>query len=497
MENMSIPSFRVFTFALGFFLIGIFFSSFFGLDLYNIIWFLPIFLLMFFGIFLIIKKIYVLRLLLYLSLAFLSGFLLFDYKNSLILQNSPPTNFETEFSGVIVNYPEKNNSTQQFFVETEDFGKKKKILVTSKKFPEFNFGDKVDVKGVIKKPENFSKFDYVNYLKKFGVVSEVKYPEIKLISMHNGNKIVAKLFYVRTKFQNSVEKNLPMPESSLAIGLDIGSKEGFSKEIMDQFSKVGITHIVALSGYNVTIIIVFLTEILLGILTKKQIFIFSTILIILFDILAGGSSSIVRASIITLVITYGKTIGRRADMTNLLLLSASIMVAINPYLLRFDSGFALSFVAFAGLVYVSPIVKKILTFPFVNVIPDFIKTAITETMSAQIAVLPLLLVLFGRISLIAPISNILILPIVPATMLLVFVSALVDFALPKIGHLVYLISYFPLKYILFISEKFSKIPLSSVNIPTNLQIFFVALYSILIILAMIYVKRKWEDIKLI
>ena len=495
MKNMSIPNFRVFTFVLVSFLIGIFFSSFFNLNFYNFYWqAFPIFVLTI-GIYFLTKKEYLLKLSIYISSAFLFGFLLFAYKNTIISENSLPLSTIHKTTAIIVNYPQIGQTNQQFFVEISDSGKTKRILLTTAKNPEYFYGDKIEIEGTTTKPENFSGFDYINYLKRFGITAEIKNPEITFLSKNNGNKIYHYLFFLRKKFETSVIENLPEPESSLAIGLDIGSTKGFSKEIMEQFSKIGITHIVALSGYNVTIIIVALTDILLGILTARQIFFFSSIIIILFDVLTGGTASVVRASIITLVITFGKTIGRKADMTNLLLLSATVMVVINPFLLRFDGGFALSFIAFSGLVYISPIIEKLFNLRWAKIIPDFIKSVIIETSAAQVAVLPLILLMFGRISIIAPISNILILPIIPVTMLFVFISALIDFALPAVGHLAYLISYFPLKYILFISDKFSKMPLSSVIISNNWQIFFVASYCILLFSSLLFIKLKWAEEK--
>lgn len=492
MKEKSIPNFRVLSVLLAAFLVGVFVASFFDLDFQRIYFLAIVFsLIILAGNFLF--RGFLVKIASTAAIIFFSGFLLFSFVGTKLNNADLPFDQEKEFTGTITSYPNVDGNKQSFYLQTSDFGSLAKFYMSTSRFPTYSYGDKLNIKSTIKKPVNFSDFDWVSYLKRYAAVATTESnPEISLISSDNGNKILAKLYVVRRSFEKAVQKTLPEPESSLGIGLLIGSKQGFSQNLIDDFARVGITHIIALSGYNVTIIIIFLTDILLGFLTRRQIFVVSLILILLFVAMTGAAPSVIRASIITLLIAYGKTIGRKADMTNLILLSAAIMVAINPFVLRFDVGFQLSFLAFIGLVYFSPIVSLIFNRRFFKPWPKPIKSAIVETFSAQMIVLPLILSSFGLVSLIAPLTNVLILPLIPAAMLFIFLSTLIFWAIPAIGKLAFLICYLPLKYIIVIAQYFSKLPISAIQISGQWQTIVVVAY-IVIVVAIFIKYRNYAD----
>lgn len=493
MEEKTIPNFRILSVLLITFLAGVFVASFFTLDFFRIYLLATILSLIILAINFIFHN-FLVKVISSAAVIFLAGFLLFSFTGSKLNNISLPFDQEKDFSGTISSYPNPSNNSQNFYLKTNDFGQSVKIYLSTSRFPEYHFGDKLTIIGIISKPKNFSSFDWISYLKRYGSTAEIKNPEILLISSDNGNKILSTLYGLRKKFETAVQKNLPEPESSLAAGLLIGSKQGFSESLINDFSKAGITHIIALSGYNVTIVIVFLSDILLGYISRRKIFIFSTILVIGFVTMTGAAPSVIRAAIITLLIAWGKTIGRRADMTNLILLSATVMVAINPYILRFDVGFQLSFLAFLGLVYFSPVLANFSQKKIFRSWPRFIKSALTETLAAQMFVLPLILSTFGLVSIIAPLTNILILSIIPAVMLFIFLSTLIYWLIPPIGELAYLICYLPLKYILEVARYSANSAVSAVQITGYWQKVVIVAY--VMVLTMILVKfRKNVDQK--
>ena len=488
MKEKTIPSFRIFSFLLASFIVGVFCSSFnqtdnltLSVEIFALVLVAQIAISIAFGT----KKI--LFILAFCSLFFSAGWLCFSSKQNKLDRQQLPYGQKIETIGKIVNVPEPETNSQKFFVYTEELDTR--IYVSTSKYPSYKYGDSIKINGRLDKPTNYSNFDWINYLKRFGSTSQIKNPEIVLISSGKGNQLLASLYNFRKKFESTVQRSLPEPESSLAAGLLIGSKQGFSDSLLAKFSKVGVTHIIALSGFNVTIIIIFLTELMLGYIDKRKIFFLSTMLIITFVAMTGAAPSVIRASIITLLITFGKTIGRRADMANLILLSGAIMVILNPYILRFDLGFQLSYLAFVGLIYFSPIIKKMFNKkPFAK-IPLTIKTTLIETLSAQILVLPLILYSFGMISIISPVANILILPLIPASMLFIFISSILYWIATPIGHLAFLISYLPLKYIIDLVNFSSKLPLASISIPEvykNIS----TLGLVIVISVFIYLNRE-------
>jgi len=492
MGEKSIPNYRALTIFLATFLAGVFIASFFNLDFFKIYLSTIILSVIIIAVSFIFNR-PIIRIFSISAIFFLCGFLLFSYTNTKLNNLLLPFNQKIEFSGIISSYPNIDGNSQTFFLRTTDFGSAKKIYVSTSAFPNYSYGDKIKIKTTITKPTNISNFDWISYLKRFGTVATTaNSPQVTLISTDGGNKFLKKLYAGRKSFEIAVQRTLPEPESSLAIGILIGSKQGFGKELINDFAKVGITHIVALSGYNVTIIIIFLTDILLGLISRKKIFVLSIIFIAGFVAMTGAASSVIRAAIITLLIAFGKTIGRRADMTNLILLSAVAMVVINPFVLKFDVGFQLSFLAFAGLVYFSPILQKVFTVRFFKFWPGFIKTALTETLSAQIFVLPLILSTFGLISIIAPMTNIIILPIIPAVMLFIFLSTIIYWIIPVIGKLAFLICYLPLKYIILVAQYFAKLPISALTISNHWRTGIIIVY-VLIVTTIIFKNRKVYD----
>jgi len=487
MEIKSIPNFRIFSLLLTFFLFGVFVSSFYNLDFQKVC---PIsvtlILLLIFSAILIKQKI--IKIAVFAAVTYFIGFLLFSFSNTKLETANLTFNQEQVFSGKVISFPEVDENSQNFYLKTDYFGKSTNIYVSTKPYPSYQYGDILELTGTIKKPEKYNSFDWPGYLKRYGAKATIYQPLVEYIG-NNDNKAMNFLLFARKNFEDSVRKSLPEPESSLAIGLITGKSGNFSKEMSDIFSRVGVSHIVALSGYNVTIIIIFLTQILLSYFNRRQIFLTAMMLIIGFVIMTGGSPSVIRASIITLLIAYGKTIGRKADMTNLILVSATIMIILNPFILKYDLGFQLSFLAFIGLIYFSPIVEKALNYKTFLYLPKFIKSALIETLSAQTFVLPLILYNFGLISIIAPISNVLILPIIPMSMLFVFLSSLLYLIIPFLGKIAFLIAYLPLKYILEITIFFANQKLSAISINQNLKLLIILTYCVCIIAIIYFTKH--------
>ncbi len=491
MKIKSIPNHRIFTYFLISYLLGVFISSFYNFNFYQI-WQIIILIFIFLtGVTLFFKTGQTGKIFLICFGAFFLGIITFSYKNTKLDELQLPFTETKEFYVNIVNYPEKQGDKQSFFGQTTDFGDKKIIYFKTGRYPEYKYGDEIKVLGKIEKPKNYSDFDWINYLKRFSAIASINNPKIEKISDNNGNLLILKLYRIKENIENIIERNLPEPESSLAKGILVGSRDGFSDDLIDRFNKVGITHIIALSGFNVTIIVVFISMVMAKSVGKRYIFLFSLILVGSFVVMTGASASVVRAAIISLLLSYGTTIGRKADKTNLLLLAAGVMAAFNPFVLRFDVGFQLSFLAYIGLVYFSEIIMKILSWRRINLIPQSIKLILSETLSAQIVVLPLLLTTFGRISLIAPVSNILILPLIPLTMLIVFISIIIYIIFPSVGQILFMVSLLPLKYIIFIADYLSQVLISSIEITKDLQTASSIMYILFIFGFFTYTKSKW------
>jgi competence protein ComEC len=191
--------------------------------------------------------------------------LVFGVFKVLVFPISPPSFFENQLgekiavSGEVVASPEQKENSQKLLVEIEEVGEKTKMLVTVASGLDFAYGDEVYISGVLEKPENFitdtgKEFDYINYLAKDGIFYLINYAKVEVVSTSNGNPVKRALFAFKEKFLEKINYAILGNESLLMGGLILGEKASFSQELRQKFIDTGTIHIIALSGYNITIV---------------------------------------------------------------------------------------------------------------------------------------------------------------------------------------------------------------------------------------------------
>ncbi|PIX98975.1 DNA internalization-related competence protein ComEC/Rec2, partial [bacterium (Candidatus Howlettbacteria) CG_4_10_14_3_um_filter_37_10] len=121
--------------------------------------------------------------------------------------------------------------------------------------PEYQYGDELEISGKLKTPIVFEDFNYKEFLDKDDIYSVCYKPEIRLVSSDNGNFIYRNLFNFKNKLKKIIARILPEPESSFLSALLLGIKGSIPKDILDNFSKTGISHIIAISGLHITILL--------------------------------------------------------------------------------------------------------------------------------------------------------------------------------------------------------------------------------------------------
>ncbi len=406
--------------------------------------------------------------------------------------------------GKVVEEPEFKLEDSVYIVEAQDIPKWKKaakgrIMVRASIYPEYQYGDVISIYCKLQKPKNSEEFNYANYLARQKIFSLCYYPEISKTKSGEGNVLKSVIFSWKSSLNNKVNELWPEPESSLMAGLLYGARSGFTKELSDNFSKVGITHIVAVSGYNISIVATFLMSLFIAIgLYRRQAFWFAVLGIILFVIFTGASASVVRAGIMGILVLLANQLGRLSRIGNVLVFTAAVMLLFNPWILLWDAGFQLSFLATLGLVYISPILQeKILKKKIFSKFSSHswfaaLSEILISTLSAIISTLPLILFQFGRLSLIAPIANILVLWLIPWLMLLGFVSVILSFVFFPLGQLIAWIAGIGLRYIIFITEYFGNKNWAAMPIQINLTILIFS-YTVLIYYVIQFHKDKNLD----
>ncbi len=471
---------RVFyTFCLGI-ILGVLIRSFFLLNIYVVIFcvVLSLFLIIIFSYFTKLKWGILGGLLV---LAFSLGVLRFH-----IADKPSPEAFEFKVGqkvtlvGEVVDEPDIRENNQKLTIESSINGEKTKILVTVGLAENIKYGDNVNFSATLEKPENFTtdqgkEFDYVNYLRKDGIFYVMNYAEIDVISSGHGNKIKSGLFYVKEKFLEKINFAIPSTEALLMGGLILGEKSAFSEELRQQFVDTGTIHIVALSGYNVTIVAEWIMKLFkfLPYFLGIGVGIFA---ILLFVLMTGGSSTALRAGMMAVLALIARATGRTYDVGRALVLAGVVMMLFNPFLLVYDVSFQLSFIATVAVIFLAPKLEKY--FLWVTEKGE-LRDIITVTCAAYIFVLPFILYKMGNLSLVALPANVLILPFIPFTMGLGFLTGLFGLiwyvlAIP-FGYISYLFLHYELSVVSFFA-KFSYASLTIPNFPLWVTILIYAYF---------------------
>jgi len=374
---------------------------------------------------------------------------------------------QTEMEGYVVEDVDVRSSKQ--LVTFLPSGHTQRILITSSLAQNYFYGDWVVVSGKITEAKPSQDFDYGEYLKRYNVYGLMSYPKILVLKQHKQNRVVESLYRVKRVFTERLSQFYIEPENSLLLGILIGAKKTLPQSVVDNFNATGTSHIIAISGFNITILVTSLAW-LAFVVGRKWAFWISLGIIIAFVLVTGASASVVRAGVMGILLLVAKTIGRQYKITASLFFAGFIMLLINPKILYVDVGFQLSFAATMGIVYFMPQLEK-LTVTWKNYLG--IKTMLLATLSAIVATSPLLIYNFGSLSLVAPIVNMLVLPFVPLTMLLGFLSVL-----PFVGPGFAYATHFFLLYTLNITRYFAHIPYASIPLTISLWYFGILCLSV-------------------
>lgn len=405
-------------------------------------------------------------------------FLLAACAGSLRLQQSlRPSEYESyfdqkaEFEGMVSEEPDVRTDKQMLTVSPA--GKNQEILITANLSKDYFYGDWVTVRGKITEPKPFEDFDYQKYLERYNIYAVIRYPErLLILKSHCGNFIKEQILVLKSWFIGRMFLVIPFPQSSLMAGILLGARRGLPQYITDNFNATGISHIVAISGYNITLIVLMINS-LAKFLGRRASFYLGCLVLVSFIILTGGTASVIRASVMGFMVLLASVIGRQYRILPALLCAGFFMLLQNPRILFWDVGFQLSFMATLGIVLLMPHLETI-----TKAIPSLFgaRELLLTTFSAIAATMPLTLLDFSRLSLAAPLVNLLAIPVVPAVM---FFGALS--VLPVVGAGFAMPATWLLNWLLFISSFFARLRFSYLEVKIDTYIFCLLVLGQLII----------------
>ena len=408
-------------------------------------------------------------------------------------------------TGTIISEPDVRENSQKLKVKVvlPEQQINSVVLITTAKYPEFKYFDKIEITGKLQTPMENEEFSYKNYLMKDGIYSVMNFAKTE--KKEKDRTFIFSYFYsvildFKQKLRQSLQRNFLPPQGHILQGIILGEKSVIPQDLKSKLSAVGVSHIIAVSGTHVVI----LTAILLGLLlslgfSRNQAFYFSVIFICFYVILVGLPSSGVRAGIMACLFLFAQKLGRQALSARIIVLAAALMLLQNPLLLFYDIGFQLSFLAVLGIITLEPILRHFLKFIFKKFSKNDLKEnfdnilmMLTATLSAQIFTMPIIIYNFGNISLVSPIVNILILPIVPYLMFFGFLSGVVGMVFSSAGWVLSFPCYFLATYFLKIIDIFYQ-PWAFKTIENTHWIWLLVLY-LAIIFTTRYLNKRFNPL---
>ncbi|MGA2490221.1 MAG: ComEC/Rec2 family competence protein [Anaerolineales bacterium] len=307
---------------------------------------------------------------------------------------------------------------------------------------DWQYGDVVRLRGHLKTPPSDEYFSYQDYLAHQGILAYMPDAEATLLPFTDGSPVLRRLYAFKAYAIDKVYQIFPDPEASLLAGILLGDDNGIPADLQQAYQNTGTAHIIAISGFNITIIAGLFILLFSRLFGQRKGAIAAIIGIVVYTVLVGASASVVRAAIMGGLAIFARQVGRRQNGLNTLAFTGAVMGIFNPNVL-WDVGFQLTFAATLGLIlYAQPfqdwftgLVARRVPAETARKIADPVGTYVLFTLAAQLATLPIMAYQFGRISLIAVIANPFILPAQPAVEVLGGLALLLSFIYLPLGKL--------------------------------------------------------------
>ena len=428
------------------------------------------------------------------SLAFISfacGVLRLDVSDRALSPLYEYENKTVSLVGTVVREPDIRKSSVHLYMREEKTNEL--VLVTTDRFQTFEYDDSIVAEGTLKVPVAFETdlgrtFDYKGYLRAQGARHILPFAQVRVLEHEKGNSFLANLFKGKQAFLRALEDVIPEPAAGLGEGLLLGVKRALGEDLEAIFRHVGIIHIVVLSGYNIMIVVESVMRVLSFVFFPRTRMIIGACVIISFALLVGLSATVVRASIMAVLVLIARATGRTYAIMRALMLAGVVMLLINPYLLAFDPGFQLSFLATLGLLILAPQLDA-----WCSRVPSIfgMRGFLTATLATQIFVLPLLLYTMGTFSLVSVIANVLVLPMVPPAMLLVFVTGVMAFVSHGVAVFLGYGAYLSLSYIVVVAEIVHTFPFGWMEV--SAFPFWIVILSYTLLASMLVYLHKKQD----
>ncbi|MGA9351094.1 MAG: DNA internalization-related competence protein ComEC/Rec2 [Anaerolineae bacterium] len=345
------------------------------------------------------------------------------------------------------------------------------VLVRAPRYPEYDYGDELEIEGLLEAPPELEDFSYREYLARQGVYSILWRSQITLVDRGQGSTSRRALLAFKRRAQKVIALILHEPQAALLTGILLGIETGIPADLMEAFSATGTAHIIVISGFNISIIAGLFSGLSTRLFGKRRAMPLALAGIIVYTILVGASAAVVRAAIMGCLYVIATHYGRQTEALTSLMAAAILMTLLNPQTL-WDVGFQLSFAATLGLILYTPVLQswferllsKMLSPGTARHAVELLNEALVITLAAQITTMPLIVYHFRQLSLVTLLSNFLVLPAQPGVMLWGGLATIAGLVWLPLGQVLGWIAWLFLTYTVRAVEITASLPYASLNL---------------------------------
>lgn len=354
------------------------------------------------------------------------------------------------------------------------------VLVTVPRGAGVSYGDRIAVTGLLLFPEEFDTFSYADYLARQGIYSIMRNAILRIVDDAGGSPLLGAIYDLRRRAAAQIARYLPEPQAGLLTGILLGNERGISPELRNDFSRVGASHVIAISGFNMVIVGGVVLALLNRLTDRRRLAGAASItVIVLYTLLVGANAAVVRAALMSALLIISSLLKRKTYVPASLAFAALLMSLHNPYIL-WDISFQLSFFATLGLaLFVDPLGKRFNVllerlFPasMARSVGSVLMEPLIVTTAAQITALPLVVLYFQRLSLLVLVVNVLIVPVQAALLITGGLATMIAFVAPFLAQIIYWVSWLLLSWTIGIVRFFAQIPFADMPIQASGRVIF-------------------------
>ena len=445
------------------------------------------------------------------AIAFAAG----GFRQSLIPHSSDIAQYNGHsgtIAGLVVTQPKMREDKIQLRLESETIFVNNQrsetdglVLVEADRSAAIEYGDRIRATGRLDHPASWDTFSYADYLGRQGVFSVMRNAGIEVVDAGHGNALISTLIRLRLTVQRYIASALPEPQAGLLTGILLGDEDGISPALKDEFSRVGASHVVAISGFNMVVVSGIVIRVLSSVFRRNKtvVTLNALSLIAVYSLFVGASPGILRAALMSGLLVVGSQLNRKTFVPTSLAFAALLLSLLDPNVIL-DIGFQLSFLAVLGLgLFADPLsvrlhrlLENFLPARVAAALHTLLNEPLIVSIAAQITTLPLIVFYFGRLSLAALPVNLLIVPVQSAVLLLGMAGAIIYSFMPALGTLIFWADLVFVSWTIAVVRAFAALPFAAQIVQLDGRL-IQALYLLLIGGAMIHAARPpvWQRIQ--